>query len=367
MKKFIPIALTFVICISISTFLSRYYAGTDFPYTYYAANTILDPNTKNEAIYTLNIYNKYGIPEEEIGNQNSIRYSILAVCLLAPLAFLPYYAAKSVMIFLDIAAYITGVAIILRMTKNSGRYFLYPLALSCLWIPFLNSIVHVQVNGLLLLLIATAILAVDNDRPFFSGVLLAIASLFKLFPIMIAILLGIRNWRVVTGCIAAIIISFFIPGSLQWLSLLSTVNPADVPTEFYTAAYLWLGSYSLLLFAFYSGCIGIITAIVAYYSRNSDYLLVTSFGILAAFIMMPLVEYHHLTLLILPYIYLFISRDIQSWLTKGFLISSAIIFCSSMSGPSEVIKYSMLFLFWAFLALRLFPVIPLRLSGLHSK
>jgi hypothetical protein len=367
MKKFIPIALTFVVCISISIFLSRHYTGTDFPYWYYVANTILDPNAKNEAVYSLNIYDKYGIPEEEIRRQNSFRYSILVAYLMAPLAFLPYYAAKSVMIFLDIAAYITGVAIILRMVKNSGRNFLYPLALSCLWIPFLNSIVHVQVNGLLFLLVATAILAVENDRPFFSGVLLAIASLFKLFPIIIAIILGIRNWRILTGCLAAIIISLLIPGSLKWLSLLSTVNPIDIPINFYTAAYQWLGSYSLLLFAFFSGSIGIITVLVAFYSRNSDYLLLTSFGILAAFIMMPVVEYHHLTLLILPYIYLFTSRYIQGWLTKAFLISTAIIFSSSMSGPSDVIKYSMLFLFWVFLGLRLFPVIPLGLSGLRFK
>lgn len=358
MKKFIPIALTFAFCIAISIFLSKYYTGTDFPFFYYVANTILDPNAKNEAIYSPNIHNKYGIPEEEIRQENSFRYSILVACLLAPLAFLPYYAAKSVMIFLDIAAYITAVAIILRILKNSGRHFLYPLALSCLWIPFLNSIVHVQVNGLLLLLIATAILAVDNDRPFYSGMLIAIATLFKLFPIIIAIILGIRNWRILASCIAAMIISFLIPGSLEWLYLLSTVNPIDIPKDFYTAAYQWLAPYSLLIFAFYSGSIGIITAIVAFYSRNYDYLLLTSFGLLAAFIMMPVVEFHHLTLLILPYIYLFTSRGTQGWLTKGFLISSAIIFSSSMSGPSDVIKYLMLFLLWAFLALRLFRVIP---------
>jgi hypothetical protein len=356
-KKFAPLILALIVVASVSIFLSRHYVGTDFPSYYYVANTILDPNVKNEAIYSF-IDNKYGIPEKEIRHQYSLRYSVLAACLLAPLALLPYYAAKSFMIFLDIAAYITGVA---------GRYFLYPLAISCLWAPFLNSIVHVQVNGILFLLVATAVLAVEKDRPFVSGVLIAIATLFKLFPMMIVIPLGVRDWRVLPVFTAAIAASFLIPGSMKWLYLLGTVNPVDVPKEFYTAAYQWLGSYSLLLFAVYSGTIGAVTLIIAYLSRDSDSFLLASFGISAAFVMMPVVEYHHLTFLVLPYIYLAFTGDIQGWRIKGILISTAILIGSSMSGPSNPIKYSILFLYWVFFASLLLFRHPSRTSWIPSQ
>jgi hypothetical protein len=76
MKKFIPIALTFAVCISISIFLSRYYTGTEFLLYYYVANTILDPNANNEALF-IKYSQKYGIPEEEIGYQDSFRFSML--------------------------------------------------------------------------------------------------------------------------------------------------------------------------------------------------------------------------------------------------------------------------------------------------
>jgi hypothetical protein len=366
MKISIPSILAFFVIASVSIYLSRYYVGTDFPSYYYVANTILDPNVKNEAIYSF-IDNKYGIPEKEITHQDALRYSVLAACLLAPLALLPYYAAKSFMIFVNIAAYIAGVAILLRMMKNSGRYFLYPLAISCLWVPFLNSIVHVQVNGILFLLIAASVLAVEKDRPLVSGVLIAIATLFKLFPMVIAIPLGVRNWRVLPACMAIIAASFLIPGSVEWLYILGTVNPVDVPKEFYTAAYQWLGSYSLLLFAVYSGVVGTVTLIIAYLSRNSGYLLLASFGVSAAFVMMPVVEYHHLTLLMVPYIYLVFTGDFQGRRIKGILISTAIIIGSSMSGPSNPIKYSILFLYWVFFASLLLFRHPFRTSWIPSR
>jgi hypothetical protein len=204
----------------------------------------------------------------------------------------------------------------------------------------LNSIVR-QVNGLLFLLVAMAILAVENDRPFFSGVLLAIASLFKLFPIIIAIILGIRNWRILAGCLAAIIISLLIPGSLKWLSLLSTVNPIDIPINFYTAAYQWLGSYSLLLFAFFSGSIGIITVLVAF-----SELRLPSLDIIRHIGRIHQCRWWNTTTsrLILPIFIYLLLRDIQGWLTRPFDFDSY-HFNSSMSGPSGCHQIFMLFLF----------------------
>ena len=52
------------------------------------------------------------------------------------------------------------------------------------------------------------------------------------------------------------------------------------------------------------------TALVTYRSRAADYLALVSFAVPSAFLICPLVDYHHLTLLALSYAYVLTKFDI---------------------------------------------------------
>jgi hypothetical protein len=159
-RKFKLIVSVIILLVSFcfSVFLSHYTYNTDFGVYYYAASTILDPNTPNISVYDIDTANKYSIPEA-IENAG-FPYSMPAAYIMAPLALIPYFKAKAAMIFINILMYLSAIIIALKMGRASGRWFAYPLALLCLWWPFIQNMRQGQVNGILLFLIALAVLAV---------------------------------------------------------------------------------------------------------------------------------------------------------------------------------------------------------------
>ena len=331
-RKLVFIAAAFATSIFVSAIFSYRGHNTDFPVYYYVASTILDPQASHEDVYRYpeDTQNKYSIPEKKEA-RDLFPYSIPAAYVFAPLALMPYYTAKTTMILVNMIAYVFAVATILRSSNATSREITWGTAISCLWLPFLHTLGYAQINALILLLVTSAVLAVTRGYPYVCGGLLACAALFKLFPLAIALVLGLRNRRILIGFSVVFGASFFVPGSTAWISTLSNFMKEDVrlPT------YLWLKSISPVLIYVYPAFIGIVTALIALFAKDDDYSLLTSFAIPAAFLAMPRLGYYHLTLLAFPYGYLFASKQYRNWPLMGFLFLSAIVLGFPRRGPVE--------------------------------
>lgn len=294
-KKTIVVSLLLVFLYCISTFMSSYTYNTDFPAFYRAAKVIHDRDVPNTSVYEVDVTtNKYNIPEAFV----HYRFSVLIAYLMSPLALLPYNVAKAIMIAINFLAYGFSMVIILHLKKASGRWFIYPLALSFLWMPFVHDIRFVQVNSLLLFLITLSVLFASKNRPFIGGAILGLAALFKVFPIAIAMVLGIKNWRIIVSCAAIFGVALLFPGTKEWFSSFAYTPFLE---KLYSVIYLALKDNSIVLYGIYVSIIGGVTALKAYCCRNCDYLSLTALAIPATLLTMPVIEYFHLVLLILTY------------------------------------------------------------------
>lgn len=310
-----------------SWFLAHFTTNTDFPVYYHTAKTILDPSSHNAEVYALGASTKYSIPEDL--KPIAFIYSMAAAYLMAPLALLPYYIAKAFMIFLNCMAYLGAIAITLRINGTSGRFFFYPLALSFLWIPFLQDLRSGQIDGPLLLLVACAVFWAAQNRPALSGTFLGIASLFKLFPLAIAMVLGLRNWRILVACILIFSTTFLIPGSFDWFSALGNIN------KNYSPIYMCLTRYGKSWFYLYAMMIAGITALVSHRCKCENHAILVSLAIPAVLLIMPIIEYYHSTFIIFPYVYLCTSDNktdkivVVAIAASAVLISASFIFAGS--------------------------------------
>jgi hypothetical protein len=350
-KNFKIALIIFVLILSwnISKFIAQHGTAADFPIFYYAASTILDNNSPHSAVYEIDYKNKYNIPEPRPLHIDFI-YSLPAAYILSPIALMPYYTAKSAMIFTNIMMYLGGVIIALRLGKASERPFLYLLSFSCLWFPFIKNLVFGQVNAILFFLIAVAVLLATKNRPIWCGILLGIAMLFKLFPVAIAMVLGLKNWRIFAACALIFCGSLIIPGSLQWFSVIGNIHPAG-----YTPIYLWLKEYSIIWYVCYAGSIAGITALVAYQSRQESYPVLASYAVPAMFLTMPLVQYNHLTILMFPFVYL-LTVSLQKISEKSNILQifSIIISMAIIQLQLPFSRLFGLYLLWIVLTWRLF-------------
>jgi Glycosyltransferase family 87 len=348
--KLIMVAIGFAMSILISALFSYKIYDTDFPVYYFVASTILDRQSSNEDVYRYpeDMGNKYSIPEKKEVRDRFL-YSIPAAYFLAPLALMPYYTAKSTMIFLNMIAFLFAVATILKLSNVSSRDITWGMAISCLWLPFLHTLVYAQINALILLLVALAVLAVTRGYPYLCGALFAVASLFKLFPFAIALVLGLRNWRVLVGFSVVFGASFLVPGSTKWISTVSHF----VIDEMRSPIYLSLKAVDPVLVFLYPVLIGTVTALITIIAKDDDYPLLASFAIPAVFLAMPPLGYYHLTLLVFTYGYLFASKKYRNRILMGFLFFSAVVLgfprpgpVSPFAVPMSPIMYFALFSLW---------------------
>ena len=171
-----------------SMWLSWFSTGTDFPVFYNAASKMIDPDTPNAEVYNSNIVNVY-MPEQS--PTYAFIYSMPVAYILSPLALIPYFLAKALIIFLGITSYLFAVVIILRMNHAAGRWFSYMMVLSCLWLPFIQDFRLAQVNCIILLLVSIASSLAIKGRAYLCGLFLSLAALIKLFPLAIAMVLGL--------------------------------------------------------------------------------------------------------------------------------------------------------------------------------
>lgn len=291
--------LIFVIIIPVTLYFSVQFAkitgSTDFPAVYRTATMIADPNTPNTEIYTYNPdANRYDKPYKFL----EYRYSMLIAYLMAPLAYLPYNIAKGVMIYVDVLAYLGAVSLCLRLLGASGRWFVYPLALSTLWPPFICEVRYAQVNSIMFFLVAAGVYFATNKRPGLGGALIGFACLFKIFPIAVALILGIKNWRIMAGAAVVIGLALLLPGTPEWIN--SFFNQPFVSTLY--SPILKLTGYTW--FIVFAACIAGAAAFIAYRHREAEYITLTALAITAMLLTMPIMEYHYYTFLVLPICYL---------------------------------------------------------------
>lgn len=278
----------------VSLYVARYTTCTDFPVFYAAAKSIIGENGTTHSLYDPDLTMKYRIPEPLSGGR--FIYSKSVAYLLLPLGFLPYYPAKATMIFANILAYLWGLGLVLKILGAHGRWFVYPLGLAILFTPFLQSIRFAQTNGFVLFLIAASAWLATKQKNYLSGFLLAGAMLFKLFPAVILLLVGLRNRFICLSATLVFCLNFLIPDSLDWFGAIPAIQA-------HFTSVLWGGltafglEYALAYFSLVLLCSGYLI------SRNDDMLFQYSYAITCMFMVLPVFSYAHLTFWIIPVVF----------------------------------------------------------------
>jgi hypothetical protein len=131
------------------------------------------------------------------------------------------------MIFINIILYLAAIALVLKFKKRC------PVAGLC--IPscprgsgfLLCRESGGQVNSVILFLIVLATYSAEKQRSVLSGLLFAVAALFKLFPLAAATVLRVRNRRIPAYCTLFFVVSCLIPGSMKWFTAIGNMYKAD--------------------------------------------------------------------------------------------------------------------------------------------
>ena len=296
MKKYLPLFIVLVF-IGIVVYFSRGFlfhcSNTDFPAYYRTATIILDPSIPNVSIYDQNPNTDW------YGNARFVeyRYSMIVAYLMAPFALLPYATARTVMVLLGIFAYLLAVSLTLSMCGLKGRRYIYPLALSIFWFPLFITLKFAQVDTFILLLIVLGVLAASKNRPYLCGSLIAFAAMIKVFPLAIAMVFGLKNWRIIVSCVAVFGLSLLLPGTSAWIDSFA-VQPF-VLLNYPTLRIIFVWNWFVVI----AGVIAGLTAFAAYRSKP-DYFMLAALAIPAMLLTMPIIEYNHMLFLVFCYIYL---------------------------------------------------------------
>jgi hypothetical protein len=133
-------------------------------------------------------------------------YPPLVASFFQPLALIPYRWAKAVWILISLASVALATGLWARALKSSRRE-IWVVGLFALWFyPVLPYLERGQIDGLTLLLVSLATLWIaqrGRRRDLAAGVLLALATLFKLHCVyFLPFLLMRRRWRMLVGYVA---------------------------------------------------------------------------------------------------------------------------------------------------------------------
>jgi hypothetical protein len=148
-------------------------------------------------IHTAWRYLKYK-PDYESGVFVGINGHPPACVLLAlPLAKLDYQTAFEIWTLLSIAAVAAATILVLRFeTGTVWTWVALPLLTLVLSNPLVQHLLMGQLGALLLLLLVGMVWADDRDRPYTAGLLLGLATAFKVFPGLFFLYFATqRKWR----------------------------------------------------------------------------------------------------------------------------------------------------------------------------
>jgi Glycosyltransferase family 87 len=334
-----------IFSIAFSHWASLYTSYTDFPVFYNSAIYHSNHIGGISDIYDRWISLEYNLPEKT--NPGKFIYSPAALIALSPLGHMEYFTAKTVLMSLDMLSYVLSVYLILARLKYRGWWFGCTLFLSILWPPFIADWMFGQINSILLLIIMMAICSEKRGRPMICGSLIGIAAWFKFFPIGIAMLLGIKNWRILASC-AFVFIFTLLPGdALKWFSAMKTIEPTSI-----SPALRIFEISNQYYFFIYSALIALATAAITLKIRSLDSLKIAAYAIPAIFLAAPAFEFYHLTLLIVSYLFfLKIAKDKLGLVFLCALILVPLMLCAGfmrgrVGGDGQIFYYFSVFLIW---------------------
>lgn len=325
-----------------SLYIANFTWNTDFPVFYSTAKTVLTEGIIDNSIYEIDYNNRHEIPEPN--KDLTFIYSKAAALCLAPIGLLPYYYAKAVMIYLNILAFMGGTFFILQLSNITGRKFFYLWCASFFWLPFIQVIRFGQVDGLIFFLITGALWFAQHQRPYLAGALIGGAMLFKIFPLALAMVFGLKNRRILEACLLVFGLSLLIPGALDWFFAIPGIYHRA-----YSIIYTTLKLQGLWLYALYCLTLGGAIAFLTYRYKSIDYIGITALSLPVIYLTMPIVEYYHLTSLIISIIYIFSSfSSIPNWIKFCLILP---IISISLSIKVEISAFTYFGIFSLFIPL----------------
>lgn len=336
------IALYLLVIFLLSLYVARYTKNTDFPVFYSTAKTVLEKGISGNAIYIIDRTNQHQIPEPQ--TDLTFIYSKAAALILSPLGLLPYYYAKATMIFLNIVAYLSGTFLLLNLLGFTGRNHFYLWGLAFFWPPFLQAIRFGQIDGLLFCLIVFALYLAQNQRLFSSGMAIGTAMLFKISPLALALVLATKNRKVLIGCLFIFASSFIIPDACNWFKAVPDVDPRA-----FSIIYMFLKSQGLWLYIAYCIFMGTTTALIVYKKKAITYCHIFAIALPTIYLTMPVVEYYHLTSLIISFLFL-LSKANSRPMTIGLLLTTCYFLLSvCIKFELPLFTFLGLYLLWTYL------------------
>ena len=307
-------------------------ANTDFPVLYRAGRIALDPGLTNAQLYDRGVSAAISIPEvttAAVEKDMHFNWPASAAYLLAALTWLPYFQAKAAMVFINIMSYLLALGLFAASLGVSPRANTRLLALSCLWPPFLETLAFGQINGVLLLFITGAAIEARRGHCALGGLSIALASVFKLFPLGLVAFLGWLDWRI--GLSALLFFTLLLIGQPMqpWLS-----SMAEAVERHRSLPHVILGGPSLPALAVYTAFVLATGVVPARYGRHLGAEWLATFGVVTVLLASPMMEYYHLTLAVPAYAYLATREGRTGWVMA--LLSIALVSMAKFyDGPSS--------------------------------
>lgn len=324
--------------------------STDFPILYRAGRLAMTPGFVSEQLYDPARLRSIPVPEPTtagVDEHSRFVWPAIAARLLAGVAWLPYYPAKATMLALSILSYLWAIILFTSSLGAVRTALRWVLALAWMWPPFVETVLLAQINSFILLFVVLAVVAAKKGSPSLSGLSLAAASMAKLFPMGLAVFLGFKDWRV--GLYALLFLGLALAGQpvAPWLNSMAQLG------RWRSLPAMMLGGSNPLVVLLYSISILLAGAWVAQRRKQLGLEWLAVFGLVTVLLASPVYEYHHLTLLVIGYVYLL-------WPGRGNRIGrtcavGSILSLSCASGlqgmPSAVMMWGGLAAIWLGLAL----------------
>ena len=316
---------------------------------------MIDPQFTVDDIYQTTMQGLDILPERYLPG-NYFMYSPIIAALLSPLGYLPYFGAKSILLFLNIIGYFSAIALILKQIgRCTWRYFIPAVLFT--WMPFIINFCGAQVNAFIFFLIAYAIHLANRKKYATAGSMLGLAAMFKIFPLGIASILGFHNRNITIVCVMLFIISLVSPGTWQWFEAMPTVSAGHTPI------YQFAQKHGIEWQLFFSFLIVTVSVFCLFKAKTNDLLILSAYSIPAVFVAMPIVQYHHLIILTVTYIVFFYANKIFKNSFKKLVIVITILHIN-LSEFFEYLpsKYWSIFAIWIVLSWTLLKLEDLNIT-----
>lgn len=268
---------------------------TDFPILYSVGRLYDTGDSRIANVYAVTLPLR---PAQEQTWDGHFIYSRAVLPVFGILSRLEYFVAKSIILCASIFSFVTSIVLLISGRRASGRSSLVLLAGCLTWPPFFVDLALAQINSVLLLGTLCGVLLLARGAGTLGSSLIALASLFKLFPLGVSLLIGVIRPPVAATSIAVFASLLLMSGSAAWIPAITNITPAARSLLFTT---LSMPEQSHLAFLILSAAIIAVSIGVTLWKRPTP-LEVAAIAIPATFLASPVAEYYHLVFLVVPFV-----------------------------------------------------------------